>query len=64
MTEPTEDQILQRAKALCSGDGYAWNEEEAPSDIEDGDVMPTIDDSTRVEYLNRAKEQLMREARE
>jgi len=29
MGEPTEGEILQRTKMLCSEDGYVWGEEEA-----------------------------------
>ena len=58
-----EGEILRRAKMLCSEDGYVWGQEEAPGEPGDGDVMPPIDDSTRTEYLNRAKEGLMPETR-
>ena len=59
MTEPTEDQTLRRARALCSVDGNAWDE----SDLEEGESAPVIDDSARLKYLNRAKEQLKWKAR-
>jgi hypothetical protein len=61
MAEPTESEILQRAKELCADDGYAWNEADEPLDTEDGDIRKIIDDSSRVEYLNRAAVQLTRE---
>jgi hypothetical protein len=62
MSEPTESAILQRAKSLCADDGYAWGVGDEPDDTEDGDVRKILDDSTRVEYLNRATVQLTREA--
>jgi len=62
MTEPTEDQILLRAKALCADDGYAWDEEEAPRDTEDGDEVPPMAGSAeRIDYLTRARLELLRE---
>jgi hypothetical protein len=62
MSEPTESEILQRAKELCAKDGYAWNEADEPLDTEDGDIAKIIDESTRVEYLNKATVQPTREA--
>jgi hypothetical protein len=61
MTEPTESEILQRAKELCAKDGCAWSEADEMLDTEDGDVAKVIDESGRVEYLNIATVQLTRE---
>jgi hypothetical protein len=48
---PTEDESLDRAKALCEADGGVWH---AGSES-------AIDESARTEYLNRAKRELIRE---
>jgi hypothetical protein len=40
MTEPTEDQILLRAKALCLDDGLVWNDGDTDRDVEDGTLCP------------------------
>lgn len=64
MTMPTEDDILKRAKTLCAQGGYVWREADAPGDPEDSELGRVIDDPSRLEYLKRAREQLIREARE
>jgi len=63
MTEPTEDKILQRAKELAEMDGNVWDDEEGRRNEADGGAPVITDDSERTEYLNRAKRQLLREAR-
>jgi hypothetical protein len=63
MTEPTEDEILQRAKELAEMDGNIWDDEEGRRKEADGNVPVITDASERNEYLNRAKRQLLREAR-
>jgi hypothetical protein len=62
MTEPTEDEILQRAKEQM--DGKVWDDGERRRKEEvDGGAPVVADDSEQAEYLNRAKRQLLREAR-
>jgi hypothetical protein len=64
MTEPTEDEILQRAKELAEMDGKVWDDGERRRKEEvDGGAPVVADDSEQAEYLNRAKRQLLREAR-
>jgi hypothetical protein len=62
LAEPTESEILQRAKQLCADDGYAWSEADEPLDTEDGDIRKVIDGSARVENRKRATVQLALEA--
>lgn len=62
MIEPTEDDVLQRAKELAKKDGNLWNDEEGRRRQADGDVPVIRDDAERTEYLNRAKRELLREA--
>jgi hypothetical protein len=64
MTEPTEDDILQRAKELARMDGNAWDDEEGRGEQAEGEVAVITDESERIEYLNRAKRQLLREAQD
>jgi hypothetical protein len=59
MTEPTEDEVLVKAKQLAHDDGRLW-------DTEDLEAAPAArgrmaDDSLRAEYLNQARELLIRE---
>ena len=62
MTEPTEDEILQRAKEQM--DGKVWDDGERRRKEEvDGGAPVVADDSEQAEYLNRARRQLLREAR-
>jgi hypothetical protein len=55
MVEPTEDQILQKAKELCRNDGKAWDrvdlEKSASQEVS---LAGVADDSGRTEYLNQA----------
>jgi hypothetical protein len=54
MAEVTEDQVLQKAKELCREDGELWSSvdlEERP----DAGCEPVADESSRTEYLNRAR---------
>jgi hypothetical protein len=53
MTEPTEDEVLVKAKQLAGDDGRLWDTE----DIEDAPAARDrfADDSLRAEYLNRAR---------
>ena len=59
MTEPTEDEVLVKAKQLARDDGRLWDTE----DIEDAPTARdrVADDSLRAEYLNRARELLRHE---
>ena len=57
MPEPTESAILQRARSLCHQDGKSWDVE----DLAERDRGAVIDDSSRTEYLNRARENLVQE---
>jgi hypothetical protein len=62
MTEPTEDEIRQRAKEQM--DGKVWDDGERRRKEEvDGGAPVVADDSEQAEYLNRARRQLLREAR-
>jgi hypothetical protein len=54
MTEPSEDEILQKAKELCRDDGKTWDSAELPGDSE-GRRNAIASDSDHSEYLNRAK---------
>jgi hypothetical protein len=59
MTEPTEDEVLVKAKQLAHDDGRLW-------DTEDVKAAPSernrfVDDTLRAEYLNQALELLRHE---
>jgi hypothetical protein len=56
MTEPTEDEVLVKAKQLAHDDGRLWDTE----DLEDAPAARDriADDSPRAEYLNQARELL------
>ena len=56
MTEPTEDEILVKAKQLAHDDGRLWD----TKDIKDAPSERSrfVDDALRAEYLNRALELL------
>ena len=51
VAEPSEDEILQKAKELCRDDEKAWDRENSLGQA--GGTIVT--DSDRTEYLNRAK---------
>ena len=59
MTEPTEDEVLVKAKQLARDDGGLWDAEDLEGDPDGRDRM--TDDSLRAEYLNQAREMLRRE---
>jgi hypothetical protein len=62
MPEPTEDEILQKAKELCRDDGKSWDRVEFEKSGSQGRSLAAVaDDGNRAEYLNRAKEALRRE---
>ena len=56
MIEPTEDEILVKAKELAHNDGRLWDNE----DIEEApwERNRLVDDALRAEYLNQALELL------
>jgi hypothetical protein len=63
MSEPTKDEILERAKELCRADDKLWSEDDFRNPLAvQTSLIPIIDDAERAEYLNRAAEQLRREA--
>jgi hypothetical protein len=59
MTEPTEDEVLVKAKQFAHHDGRLWDTE----DLEDAPAARDriADDSLRAEYLNQARELLRHE---
>ena len=60
MTEPTDDEVLVKAKQLARDDGRLWlwgSEENQPRDARNH----IADDLLRAEYLNRALELLRHE---
>jgi hypothetical protein len=59
MTEPTEDEILVKAKQLAHDDGRRWDSEDI--DHKQDTRGHIADDSLRAEYLNLARELLRRE---
>jgi len=63
MSEPTEDEILERAKELCRADDKLWSEDDFRNPLAvQTSLIPIIGDAERADYLNRAAEQLRREA--
>jgi hypothetical protein len=59
MTEPTEDEILVKAKRLAHDDGRRWDSEDI--DQEQDACERLADDYLRAEYLNQARELLRHE---
>jgi hypothetical protein len=58
MKDPTEAEVLVKAKQLAHDDGRLWDTE----DLEDAASRDRIaDDSLRTEYLNQARELLRQE---
>ena len=60
MREPSEDQIVQKAKTLAHEDGLLWQHSDLEESALDPD-KPVMDDAQKAEYLNRARELLRRE---
>jgi hypothetical protein len=57
MPQPTEGEVLQRAKELAHHDGKLWGH----PDLETGSLDPRepgADDSDEAEYLSRARDML------
>jgi hypothetical protein len=61
MTEPTEDEILVKAKQLARDDGRLWLLGSEDSSNEHDGRDRVVDESLRAEYLNRALELLRHE---
>jgi hypothetical protein len=61
MTEPTEDEILVKAKQLARDDGRHWLWSPDNGDPEQDGRGRVVDESLRAEYLNRALELLRHE---
>jgi hypothetical protein len=61
MTEPTEDEILVKAKRLARDDGRHWLWNPDNGDPEQDSRDRVVDESLRAEYLNRALELLRHE---
>ena len=59
MTEPTEDEVLVKAKQLAHDDGRRWDSEDIDEEQDARDRL--ADNSLRAEYLNRARELLRHE---
>jgi hypothetical protein len=59
MTEPTEDEVLVKAKQLAHDDGRRWESEDMDQEQDARDRL--ADDSLRAEYLNQARELLRHE---
>jgi hypothetical protein len=61
MTEPSEDEILVKAKQLARADGrhWLWTTDEVDPEWDGRDHF--VDESLRSEYLNRALELLRHE---
>lgn len=55
MAEPTEDQILQKAKELCHNDGKAWDQSDFENSASNVVTLAGVaDDSAQTEYLHQA----------
>jgi hypothetical protein len=54
MAEPSEDEILQKAKELCRDDDKLWDLPDLQSEA-GANRARLVSDSDRTEYLNRAK---------
>jgi hypothetical protein len=61
MTEPTEDEILVKAKQLARDDGRLWLLGSEDSGNEHDGRDRVVDESLRPEYPNRALELLRHE---
>jgi hypothetical protein len=61
MTEATEDEVLAKAGQLAHEDGRLWLWVTEDSDPGEDGRARIVDESLRVEYLNRARELLRRE---
>jgi hypothetical protein len=62
MTEPSENEVVAKARALAHEDGLLWDAEDHPHVTAQG-VDTMLDDHLRVTYLNRAREALRGQVR-
>jgi hypothetical protein len=60
--EPTEDQILLKAKELCHNDGKAWDITDFEEASEAVTLAGVADESAQTQYLHQAASALKREA--
>jgi hypothetical protein len=59
---PTEAEVAARAKELAEKDGNNWIDQESRQAAAAGDDVPPMTDSAeRLEYLRRAKAELLSE---
>jgi hypothetical protein len=63
MTQRTEDEILMKAKQLAKDDGRLWLWRPEGRDHERSDRTHFVDDSLKIEYLDRAR-QLLRQGKD
>jgi hypothetical protein len=61
MTEPSDNEVLAKAKSLAHEDGLLWDDKD-PNGHRTG-AAGTVDESTRASYLVQARHQLMRMTR-
>jgi hypothetical protein len=62
MSEPSEDQIIQKAKELCRREGKAWSLDDFQNGVPGITMVSVVaKDSDRTHYLNRAKALLQRD---
>ena len=57
MFKPTEDEVLRKARELCREDGKIWSVADIGDPLRDSSGA-VVDESSRAEYLNRARETL------
>ena len=61
MTEPTEKEVVAKAKSLAHEDGLLWDQNDPR--VNQIGVGGRLDESLRANYLNRARVELRRETR-
>jgi hypothetical protein len=61
MTEPTESEVVAKAKSLAHEDGLLWDHKDPQ--VNQTGVGGTLDESLGASYLNRARVELRRETR-
>jgi hypothetical protein len=60
--KPTEAEVAARAKELAERDGNNWIDQESRQAAANGDdVPPMTDGAERLEYLSRARRELLSE---
>ena len=56
MAQPTEDEILRKARELCLDDGKIWGAEDPQNPLASAEADRRVaDDADRADYLSRAK---------